>query len=72
VCAALDKPDTKDVRLFAIDFTKTFDSVSHFLLSEKLKTWPLNPTLINWYISFLKDRKQRVVGSDCVCLEVRE
>ncbi|CAB4003090.1 Hypothetical predicted protein, partial [Paramuricea clavata] len=47
-----------------MDFSKAFDSVKHSLLSEKLKTVPLNPYIINWYLNFLKNRKQRVVCND--------
>ena len=36
----------------------------HVLPSEKLKTVPLNPYIINWYLNFLKDRQQRVVYKD--------
>ena len=33
----LDDPNCKAVRLFAMDFSKSFDSVNHELLSYKLK-----------------------------------
>ena len=36
----------------------------HSLLSEKLKNVLLNPYIINWYLNFLKNRKQRVVCND--------
>ena len=57
----LDDPDTVAVRLFAMDFSKAFDNVDHFPLSEKLKALNMNPYLTNWYLSFLKGRKQRLV-----------
>jgi hypothetical protein len=44
-----------------MDFSKAFDSVRHELLSCKLKRLPLNPYIFNWYLSFLKNRQQRVV-----------
>ena len=46
---------------FSFDFTKAFDSVSHNSLCSKLKQVNINPYIINWLISFLNHRKQRVV-----------
>ena len=57
----LDNPNCKAVRFFTMDFSKAFDSVRHELLSCKLKRLPLNPYIFNWYLSFLKNRQQRVV-----------
>ena len=56
----LDNPDCKAVRLFAMEFSKAFDSVKHELLANKLKKLPLNLYITNWYLNFLKDRKQRI------------
>ena len=50
-----------------MDFAKAFDNVRHMLLSNKLKTLPMNPYLINWYLSFLSNRKQRLVFHGMVC-----
>ena len=50
-----------------MDFSKAFDNVKHILLSEKLKTLPLDPFVTNWYLSFLRDRKQRVIFNGLVC-----
>ena len=44
-----------------IDFSKAFDSVSHNILCSKLKQVNINPYINNWLISFLHQRKQRVV-----------
>ena len=52
---------------FAMDFLKAFDRVKHNLLIEKLIQSPLNPYIVNWYVSFLCDRKQRVVCHNTVC-----
>ena len=52
------------VRIFSFDFSKAFDSVSHQILCNKLKTLNINPFVINWIISFLTDRKQRVIVDD--------
>ena len=50
-----------------MDFSKAFDYVNHYLLCEKLKKLPLHPIIINWYISFLRDTKQRVVSNGIAC-----
>ena len=44
-----------------MDFSKAFDIVKHSLVWEKLKTLHLNRYLVNWYLSFLMDRKQRLI-----------
>ena len=54
----LHDPKCKAVRLFAMDFSKAFDSVNHKLLSYKLKDVLLNPFILNWYLSFLENRQQ--------------
>ena len=43
----VETKNCKAVRLFSMDFSKAFDSVRHVLLSEKLKTVPLSPYVIN-------------------------
>ena len=63
----LDNPDCKTVRLFAMDFSKAFVSVKHELFANKLKKLPLNPYITNWYLNFLKDRKQWVCCSNIEC-----
>ena len=57
----LDNPKCKAVRLFAMDFSKAFDSVYHELLSHKLKGVSLNPFIINWCLSFLENRQQCII-----------
>ena len=64
---ALDNRSNTAVRLFSMNFSKAFDNVKHNLLVEKLKKSPLNLYLVNWYISFLGERTQRVVCNDVVC-----
>ena len=49
------------VKVLSFDFSKAFDSVSHKIVCDKLKFYDLNPYITNWIISFLSDRKQRVV-----------
>ena len=43
------------------------DTVKHELLANKLKKLPLNPYITNWYLNFLKDRKQRVCCNNFEC-----
>ena len=44
-----------------MDFSKAFDNVKQSLVGEKLKALHLSPYLVNWYLSFLMDRKQRLI-----------
>ena len=69
ILCVLDDPNTIDVRLLSIDFSKAFDCVKHSNLTEKLKKCPcLSPRVVNWYIAFLNKRKQRVhVYQDVAC-----
>ncbi|CAB4043666.1 Hypothetical predicted protein, partial [Paramuricea clavata] len=53
--------DAEFVRVLSFDFRKAFDSVPHDIVTGKLKQTNLNPYIINWIISFLTNRKQRVV-----------
>ena len=57
----LDDPKCKTVRLFAMDFNKAFDSVNHELLTYKLNDVPLNPFIINCYLSFLGNRQHCII-----------
>ena len=50
------------VRVLSFDFSKVFHTVSHKIIIEKLPNIPsLILTVINWLISFVSNRKQRVV-----------
>ena len=49
------------VRVLSIDFSKAFDTVAHYILSDKLKATDINPYVINWILHFLSQRKQRAV-----------
>ena len=44
----------------------------HELLFEKVKKLPINPYVVNWMISFLGNRRQRVVADGIVteCLNI--
>ena len=54
---------TDFVRVFSFDFSKAFDSVPwpHAIACNKLMSLNINPYVINWIVSFLSNRKQRVV-----------
>ena len=54
--ALSNEQDCKAVRVFGMDFSKAFDCVNHELLSSKLRQLPLNPLIVNWYLSFLEPR----------------
>ena len=58
---ALDDKHCTCVRLFAIDISKAFDNVKHSLLGRKLKSLNMDLYIVNWHLSFLKDRCQRLV-----------
>ena len=52
-----------------MDFSKAFDCLNHELLSSTLRQLPLNPLIVNWYLSFLdssesfmRDSGVRLIG----------
>ena len=56
-----------DVRVLAFDFRKAFDLIDHTILINKLKLLDIPNSLVNWVISFLSKRSQRVMLSqDCM------
>ena len=63
--SALDR-DSDFVRVLSFDFSKAFDTVSHKIICDKLKSTNINPYIINWIIRFLDNRKQRVVVDDAI------
>ena len=44
-----------------LDFSKAFDSVPHYLLLHKLRSFGFNGSLYKWLCSYVNNRKQRVV-----------
>ena len=58
------------VRVFSFDLSKAFDTVSHRIVSNKVKDLEINPYVINWLIDFLSNRKQRVVGNITEFLDI--
>ena len=49
------------VDLAFLDLSKAFDSVSHQLLSHKLKHFGINGNLLCWLTDYLSNRKQQTV-----------
>ena len=45
----------------AIDFVRVFSFDLHVIVCNKLMSLSINPYVINWIVSFLTNRKQRVV-----------
>ena len=50
--------DSKYVRCLLIDFFKSFDSVDHLVLINKLIKFNIADNIIKWIVSFLIDRDQ--------------
>ncbi len=50
-----------DVSLVFFDLRKTFDSVPHLPLLQKLSNCGLNQHILQWITCYLSDRKQYVV-----------
>ena len=60
LCLSINANIRTDVVYF--DFAKAFDSVSHDIILQKLKTnFGIDGTLLKFIMNYLKDRKQRVV-----------
>ena len=49
------------VRGFSFDFSKAFDRVPYAIVCNKLMSLNMNPYVINWIVSFLSNRKERIV-----------
>ena len=58
-CQALDA--NKEIRVVFCDFSKAFDLVWHAGLLRKLEAAGVTGKLLNWFKSYLFDRRQRVI-----------
>jgi hypothetical protein len=55
------------VRVLLVDYRKAFNLIDHSILINKIRQLPIPIYVINWLISFLCGRKQRVkLARDCV------
>jgi len=59
VGSTLDNRGQTDVVF--LDFAKAFDSVPHELLLHKLMSFGINGRLLNWFKTYVSNRKQRVI-----------
>ena len=51
---------------FLLDLSKAFDTVDHNLLLHKLKSVGLSEVAVNWFQSYLANRKQRTSVGDAL------
>ena len=59
ICKAVDKG--KEIRAVFCDISKAFDRVWHKGLLFKLLTIGCSDSIVNWFLSYLSNRRQRVV-----------
>ena len=60
-CQAID--DGKEVRVVFCDVSKAFGRVWHAGLMRKLRAAGISGNLLNWFVSYIENRRQRVVIS---------
>ena len=53
----------KKVLAVYIDFKKAFDTISHVILIKKLETFGFDKSVINWFRSYLSERKQHTIAN---------
>ena len=54
------------VRIFVLDFSKTYDNIDHNILLKKLSDLDVPAVITNWIRSFFTRRSQRVKMSHCM------
>ena len=57
---SFESPESREVRAVFLDISKAFDKVWHEGLIFKLKQNGIRGNLLNFFISYLSDRQQRV------------
>ena len=48
------------MRVFLLDFSKSFDRINYKILISKMRKLDINESITNWVVDFLSGRKQRV------------
>ena len=60
---ALDAPNTS-VGVVFLDYTKAFDRINHYLLTDKIEPFNPHPCVLRWIAAFLQGRQQSVKYGD--------
>jgi retron-type reverse transcriptase len=50
----------KQTDLIYLDMSKAFDKVQHSLILDKLRKYNICGNMLNWFTSYLRERRQRV------------
>ena len=58
----------KQTDFIFMDMSKAFDKVSHAALIAKLERYNINGSLLDWFSSYLYNRRQRVTTLGCALL----
>ncbi len=56
--------NNKVTSLILLDFSKAFDSINHDIMIDNLKDIGLSKSALNWFNSYLRNRKHRVITND--------
>ncbi len=58
ISSALD--NNQNVVAVFMDLAKAFDTINHDILIQKLSHYGIHGHVLNWFVSYLKDRVQKV------------
>ena len=73
-CEKLEAMDSKKLTLVVVlDLSKAFDSIDHLRLLAKLRTLRVSETSLEWFRSYLSERKQYVrIGQEVSSLRTTD